>query len=88
MRKINHPYFKLKSINERVKNFDLNFHKITRTNGLLLRKSIKILHIYWSQSRSRSGATFEIFPGAGTGVEPGSKIDRLRNLGIKCLRSN
>ena len=81
MKKIYHQYLKLKSINKEVENLYLNFHKITRANDLLLRKNIRILHIYWSWSRSWSGAAFGIFPGAGAGVDPGQQIDRLRNLG-------
>ena len=37
------------------------------------------MHVSWS--RSRSGAGFQIFAGAGAGVEPGKKFGRLRNLG-------
>ena len=39
---------------------------------------MKITDVCWS--RSRSGAGFRIFAGAGAGVEPGKKFDRLRNL--------
>ena len=58
MKKIYHQYFKLKYINKSVENSYLNFHKITRTNSLLLRKA----------SKSRTSI------GAGAGVEPLLKI--------------
>ena len=42
------------------------------------------MHVFWS--RSGSGAGFQIFAGAGAGVELGQKFDRLRNLGYEYMK--